>query len=55
MHIEKGDINTTDFYYDEIEKEVFTKNTGRGLLPIGFTMFIISVFLWLVPKENFKW
>lgn len=52
--IKKGDINNTDFYYDNNKNEIISNNIGENALKGIFVLFIISLLLWFAPKKYFK-
>ena len=51
--IAKG-TNDNDFYYDYENNTIFYKNDGTQAFTVLVVLFVISLFLWLLPSNKFK-
>lgn len=47
-------INSEYFYYDKEKDEIFYKDDGKKAMYLLFSLLILSLFLWLIPKNKFK-
>lgn len=54
-NIKKGSTNKLNFYYDSKNEIIFSSNIGVHALKVIGVLFAISLFLWLIPKDKFKW
>ena len=54
-NIKRGNIDKTNFYYDNENGVIFSNNIGVQALNVIGVLFIISLLLWFIPKEKFKW
>lgn len=48
-------VNSVDFYYDAKRDSVFYKNESVGAIYVVIALSFLSLLLWLIPKEKFKW
>ncbi len=55
LNIKKGSTNKSNFYYDSKNEIIFSSNIGVPALNIIGVLFVISLLLWFIPKEKFKW
>lgn len=53
--VKVGNVNDKDFYYDAEKDVVFYKDENIGALYIVSGLAFLSLLLWFVPKEKFKW
>ncbi|NRT13753.1 hypothetical protein HNP99_000078 [Flavobacterium sp. 28A] len=54
-NLKKGSTNKSNFYYDSKNDIIFSSNIGVHALNVIGVLFVLSLFLWLIPKEKFKW
>lgn len=47
-------LNGESFYYDSKNDAIFYKDDGKFALQVTFVLFILSLLLWIIPKEKFK-
>jgi hypothetical protein len=52
--IKINSINSEGFYYDKKKDEIFYKDIGTKTMYLVFSLSLLSLLLWFIPKNKFK-